>query len=114
MNCFSLNCRGAENKPTVPDIVGLSRSTNAKLVFLCETRQKADKLRGLRVRLGLKGFVGFDSDGRSGGLAFFWHEQLVVNVQEVTSSYIDLHIQVSAQEPCWHLDLCVWQTKDGK
>jgi hypothetical protein len=52
-------------------------------------------MKSLRGRLGLKGFVGMDSEGRSGGLALFWHEHLVVDIQEVTDRYIDLHIQLS-------------------
>jgi hypothetical protein len=98
---------GRRNKPTVRDIVGLSRSADAKIVFLGETRQKEEKMRRLRGRLGLKGFVGLDSDGRSGGLALFWHEQLVVDVLEATERYIDVHIRVSAHEPCWRLT-CVY------
>jgi hypothetical protein len=96
MNCFSLNCRGAGNKPTVRDIVGLTRSTGAKLVFLSETRQKAEKMKGLRGRLGLKGFVGIDSDGRSGGLALYWHDQMVISVQDITDRYIDLYVQITS------------------
>jgi hypothetical protein len=107
MNCLSLNCRGAGNKPTVREIVGLVRSTKANMVFLCETRQKAEKMRRLRGRLGLKGFTCLDSEGRSGGLAMFWSENLHVEVQEVTTRYIDMFLRLSPQQPLWHLT-CVY------
>jgi ABC-type lipopolysaccharide export system ATPase subunit len=71
MNCLSLNCRGAGNKPTVREIVGLAKSTSAKIVFLSETRQTSVKMRRLRARLGLRGFAGIDSNGLSGGLALY-------------------------------------------
>jgi hypothetical protein len=64
-------------------------------------------MRRLRSRLGLKGFTGIDSNGKSGGLALFWHEHLLVDVQEVTDRYIDIHIQVNQQEPRWRLT-CVY------
>ena len=76
MNCLSWNCRGVGNKPTVRDLVALVRATESKIVFLCETRQSAEKVRRLRARLGLRGFAGVDSVGLSGGLALFWCDQM--------------------------------------
>jgi hypothetical protein len=64
------------------------------MIFLCETRQKADKMKRLRGRLGLRGFAGIDSMGLSGGLALFWEENLIVDVQDVTHRYIDVFIQL--------------------
>jgi hypothetical protein len=78
------NCRGVGNKPTVRELVDLVKANRASIVFLCETRQKSEKVRKLRSRLGLKGFVGQDSDGLSGVLALFWDENLMVDVQELT------------------------------
>jgi hypothetical protein len=71
MNCVSFNCRGAGNTPTVRELSDISRVWSPCIFFLCETRQHKNKVRHLRHRLGLKGFVGVSSDGRSGGLALF-------------------------------------------
>ncbi|PNT63631.1 hypothetical protein BRADI_4g18961v3 [Brachypodium distachyon] len=76
MNCLSWNCRGGGNVATVRDLCALVRAHNPLIVFLCETRQKCDRMKRLCSRLGLKGFAGSDSDGFSGGLALFWHESL--------------------------------------
>jgi hypothetical protein len=38
------------------------------------------------------GFVGFDSNGPSGGLALFWDESFYIDVQEVTGRYIDVFV----------------------
>jgi hypothetical protein len=73
MSCISFNCRGAGNNPTVRELATISRVWCPRLFFLCETRQKINKMRRLRHRLGLKGFAGCSSDGLSGGLALFWH-----------------------------------------
>jgi hypothetical protein len=75
--------------------------------FLCETRQKAEKVRRLRGRIGLKGFVGVDSDGLTGGLALFWNDQIKVEVQSVCERYIDVHVRLSEDDPHWRLT-CVY------
>ncbi|RCV32695.1 hypothetical protein SETIT_7G023700v2 [Setaria italica] len=68
MNAISWNCRGIGNSRTIRDLAGLVQKHNPKIVFLCETRQCSVKLNYLRWKLGLKNYVGVDSDGLSGGL----------------------------------------------
>jgi hypothetical protein len=46
----------------------------------------------LRHRLGLKGFVGVSSNGQSGGLALFWHDQIIVEVKDTNERYIDVYM----------------------
>ena len=77
------------------------------MVFLCETRQKADKMRSYRGRFGLRGFAGCDSDGMSGGLALFWHENMNVTVNDVSYLFIDLTMKSSDDSPLWRLT-CVY------
>lgn len=81
MNCLAWNCRGMGNTTTVCDMCSLVKEVDARLLFLCETRQKVEKVCRVRRRLGLKGFVGVSSDGMSGGLALFWHESVSVDVR---------------------------------
>jgi hypothetical protein len=76
-------------------------------VFLSETRQKAERVRRLRGRLGLRGFTGVDSEGLSGGLALFWWDQLHVEVISSCERYIDVHVRASDMEPTWRLT-CVY------
>jgi hypothetical protein len=64
-------------------------------------------MRRLRHRLGLKGFAGFSSDGLSGGLALFWHDQINVEVQHVNERYIDAYVSESPNSPQWRLT-CVY------
>lgn len=71
MNSLAWNCRGIGNATTVRDLIALVKEANSQVVFLSETRQKIERIRRLRSRLGLKGFVGCNSDGLSGGLALF-------------------------------------------
>ena len=107
MNLLSFNCRGGGNPRTAGEIVTLVQSHSPTLVFLCETRQKKEKIKRLRGRLGLRGFAGMDSEGLSGGLALFWHETMEVEVLEVTDRYIDVLVRLSDDEPQWRLT-CVY------
>ena len=85
------NCRGAGNRRTVREVLALVNANVPKLVFLSETRQDVVRMEKLKWRLGLKGFHGVSSDGRSGGLALFWDEALTVTVLDSCSCYIDVH-----------------------
>jgi hypothetical protein len=64
-------------------------------------------MRRLRHRLGLGGFNGFSSDGLSGGLALFWHDQIIVEVQKVSKRYIDVYVRESLSVLQWRLT-CVY------
>jgi hypothetical protein len=64
-------------------------------------------MRQLRNRLGLRGFVGFSSSVQSGGLALFWHESLIVEVQSINERYIDVYVCESVNMPQWRLT-CVY------
>jgi hypothetical protein len=64
-------------------------------------------MRRLRHSLGLKGFVGVSSNGQSGGLALFWHDQIIVKVKDMNERYIDVYMCVSPSAPQWHL-ICVY------
>ena len=83
------------------EVLALSKGNNPKLVFVCETRQEATKIEKMKWRLGLKGFHGVSSDGRSGGLALFWDENLTVMVLESCSRFIDVRILEGGSSISW-------------
>jgi hypothetical protein len=91
----------------VRELANFSQVWRPSLFFLCETRQNKNKVRRLRHRLGLKGFAGSSSDGLSGGLALFWHENICVEVQTINERYIDAYIRESPNAPQWRLT-CVY------
>jgi hypothetical protein len=84
------------NNPTVRELATLSRVWSPNLVFLCETRQNKNKMRSLRNKLGLKGFVGSSSVGLSGGLALFWHENVSVEIQSINEIVIDAYVRLQS------------------
>jgi hypothetical protein len=56
LNWLIWNCRGIGNVATVHELLDLSRTHSSQLIFLCETRQKCERVQRLRNRLGLRGF----------------------------------------------------------
>jgi hypothetical protein len=102
MNCLSLNCRGCGNVATIRELEVLIKTHIPKMVFLCETRQKSRRMEKLKRMFGMGGYVGYDSDGMSEGLALFWHESMQVDVKEVNGWYIDVFIRESVSSPQWH------------
>lgn len=103
MSCLAWNCRGLGNAATVRDLCALVKEANSQIVFLCETRQNADRVRRLRSRLGLRGFAGLNSVGMSGGLALFWDESIHVEIKDINERYIDAYVRVSPNDPLWHV-----------
>ena len=101
MNCIVWNCRGAGNTSTGRDLVAHTRAHSPSMIFLCETRHNKEKMYRLCNRVGLRGFEGVSSNGRSGGLALFWHESMYVDVQEANERLIDVYLRVSPDKPLW-------------
>lgn len=103
MSCLAWNCRGIGNPSTVRELCTLVKDTSSQLVFLCETRQRVEKVSRLSKRLGLRGFTGVSSEGMSGGLALFWHESVIVDIKDVNARYIDAYVRLSPIDPVWHV-----------
>lgn len=103
MNCLTWNCRGLGNAATVREVCALAKEAGSQIVFLSETRQKVEKIKRLRNRLGLRGFAGVDCVGRSGGLALYWHESIFVEVKESNDRYIDVYVRLAPDAQLWHI-----------
>lgn len=103
MNCIAWNCRGIGNAATVRDLCALVQEEGSQIVFLSETRQKVERVKRLRTRLGVRGFAGVSNEGMSGGLALFWHESIHMEIKSLNERYIDAHVCLSHDGPKWHV-----------
>ena len=75
MRALSLNCRGLGNPQTVNELHDIVKKEGPNLVFLMETRIANSSLEWLRVRLRMRGCLGVERHGLSGGLALLWDER---------------------------------------
>ena len=56
-------------------------------------------MKRLRGRLGLKGFECVDSNGLSGDLALYWHENCLVDILDRDERYIYIALRMQADAP---------------
>jgi len=103
MNALAWNCRGVGNSRTVRDLAAFVQSYHPKLVFLSETRQSEEQMQQLRWRLGLKGCLARSCVGRSGGVALFWEESLIVNLVTISDKAIDVSVQECPASLVWRI-----------
>jgi exonuclease III len=93
MSLLSWNPRGLGPPGTVQELVRLVRTHRPKIVFISETRQRAEKVKKLRWRLGLKHCIIEDGVGKGAGIALFWDEQVEIKVLAKGTRYIDVLIK---------------------
>ena len=92
MNILSLNCRGLGLDATVGELRDLIRSYNLAVVFLCETKKKAKAMERIKWSLGFRNGVAVDCNGKSGGLALWWRDEVEVSVRWWCEYFLDAKI----------------------
>jgi hypothetical protein len=65
------------------------RQNYPKIVFISATRQKRDRVRNLRFRVGLNNCFVIDNAGKGGGLALFWDDSIKLDIISYGMHYID-------------------------
>ena len=90
MRALGWNCRGLGNPRLVWVLRNLVQQWDPDLVFLSETKLKKRSMEKKKVSVGFINGLVILSHGRSGGLAFLWKKEIIVDVQ----SYSDRHIDV--------------------
>ena len=71
MIAISWNCQNAGSALTVKALKMLKRKYDSDVVFLMETKNRRDRLEGLREKLKFGEGVYVDPEGLSGGLALW-------------------------------------------
>ncbi|XP_062088458.1 uncharacterized protein LOC133795019 [Humulus lupulus] len=66
-----------------------------KVLFLCETLCKKDKVEWLRVILGFEGCFAVDCLGHSGGVAMLWRNREDASLISYGHSHVDMELQLS-------------------
>lgn len=80
MKVLNWNCRGIGYPLIVRTARLLTQSQKPTLLFIIETKMKAEKLKFLGLSLGFKFWTGIDSEGQSEGLWAAWDDSQEVKV----------------------------------
>lgn len=90
MNCLGWNCRGLGNPCTVRVLGDLIKDRRPDVLFLSETKSKANKIEGLRIKFGYSQCFSVDAMGQGGGLAVFLKAQVNCQVAGYSSNHVDI------------------------
>jgi exonuclease III len=92
MKILSWNCRGLGSPQAVRALLRLTRIENPQIVFLMETRLKANEVESVRNKLGFKYCLSVDCRGagreRAGGLTLMWMEHLNISIKSYSLNHI--------------------------
>jgi exonuclease III len=89
MNIISWNCRGLGNLRTVRELCRIVKQKTPKMVFLMETKLRKEKMDIIRCKLGFISMFVVDSAEKSGGLALFWDDGIVVDIKNYSQRHIN-------------------------
>ena len=92
MKILSLYCRGCGKAGTVPELRNLMEQHHPDRLFLMETRMGRQRIEELQWQLGFPFGLHVKAEGRSGGLALFWHRGIKVRRQTLNKSHIDVMV----------------------
>ncbi|KAM1172357.1 hypothetical protein ACFX2G_022945 [Malus domestica] len=101
MNLLVWNCRGLGNPRKVQALQDIIQQKDPKLVFLCETKCKAEFLNGLRIKLGFRRVFGVSSNGQSRGLGLFWSGDINLIIISSSERFIDSEIGAIGDAVHW-------------
>jgi hypothetical protein len=101
MTTLSWNGRGIGQAATVQELVCLVQTYKPSLVFICETRQSKDRVENLRYRIGMKHCYQVSGDGKGGGIALYWTEDVTVDLLSFSKRHIDVHVSGGPYDHMW-------------
>ena len=90
MNCISWNCYGLGRPGAVLELTEMVKKHSPSIVFLMETRSKANTLKNLRSKLNMENvhLVPRHNTGRD--LALFWKIGINLHILDSSPSHIDV------------------------
>lgn len=85
MGTLSWNCHGLGLATAISELKHLVSKHNPQLLFVCDTKLVSPRVQWLRVSLGFSHVLVVDVVGGFGGLAWFWPDD--VHVQIIICSF---------------------------
>ncbi|PPD96676.1 hypothetical protein GOBAR_DD06312 [Gossypium barbadense] len=81
MKIFCWNCRGVGNLAIVRELKQLLVANGPNVAFLCETKIHSNSFSRIHSIYRMKGCLPVSSEGKRGGLALLWREEVKVEVE---------------------------------
>lgn len=103
ISLISWNCRGLENHQSVRALQKVINKEDPAIVFLMETKSDLEWMRKVKEWCKFKHGHIVPSQGKSGGLAMFWREEVKLDIQTYSSSHIDAWVHGGDNVGWWHL-----------
>ena len=112
MRILFWNCRGIGNAASVNELLELVRTHRPVVLCIVETQISKERVEGLRFVLSYDHCFAVKSDGRSGGLAIYWNNDLSLKVLKFSQVVIDAEIREAGKEP-WRVS-CFYGVADRR
>ncbi|CAH9077985.1 unnamed protein product [Cuscuta europaea] len=103
MSIVSWNCRGLGNPATSQGLSDIINQHRLSIVFLMETKLRCQRAKEILQARGYVNSAGADCDGRGGGLALGWNDEVQVKVITANSNIIDCEVKFLAEDNAWWL-----------
>lgn len=87
------NCRGLGQSRTVRILNEMLTSHKPDILFLSETLVEGNKVEVLASKIGFVNFHSVDRQGRGGGLAVFWKNNVRCSIMDSSQNHIDIIIE---------------------
>ncbi|KAG6625017.1 hypothetical protein CIPAW_16G066600 [Carya illinoinensis] len=98
MILLSWNSRGLGNQRGVRSLSDLVREEGPKVLFLQETRLQVKEMEKIKYKLGYDNCLAVSSEGRSGGLALLWRNDVNLDIKHYSKNHIHASIQDSSTD----------------
>ena len=87
MIVLSWNCWGLRNHHAVEVLSELVKKKAPTILFLMETKLTDREMKPIKTELGFYGLLAVSCNGRRGGLAILWKEEVTVDTNILTKPY---------------------------
>ncbi|KAK8314978.1 hypothetical protein V6Z11_D01G207100 [Gossypium hirsutum] len=96
MKFLSWNCRGMGSPATIRELKQLLVANRPDIIFLCETKMNVIEFQRVQTRCRLQNGLVVNLEGRSGGLALMWKDELDVTIQSYSKHHIDFTVKLGS------------------